>query len=299
MNKTNTSPSLRSGDVSARKRLASDDTLPKQPTEAMTAYARDLGFPGPAHLFEAWRDHHISRATPIADVNASFRTWVRNEIKFSKGTNHGRGQSQPKAGASVLTDLAEELRAAEDRAGLFGKASTECAAPSLLTQKLAGLMAATMPRQPISEEAQREGTRMMLEMLVEFPAGISLEAIARWPRTDNGRFFPTLHELRALCLDIRAERRRAEEPPRQEEPAPITTPSERAEMSQKLRALALAGKAINGKPVDLSHLNEIGLREYDRVLALYRADRASFEGNAHAAGFRNVRDYMANRRGDQ
>lgn len=91
-----TPPSLRSGGARtpARKRVASDQTLPAAMTDAMTAYAADSGFVNgrAENLFAAWRDHHISRATPIADADASFRTWVRNEIKF-----HGRPAHVPSA----------------------------------------------------------------------------------------------------------------------------------------------------------------------------------------------------------
>lgn len=87
--KEDTSPSLRSGDGvrTPRKRAAAETTLLTAPSPSMLAYAEDQGFTqGRAtQLFEAWRDYHISKATVIADPNASFRTWVRNEIKF-----HGR-----------------------------------------------------------------------------------------------------------------------------------------------------------------------------------------------------------------
>lgn len=84
--------------LEARKRLATDATLPAVMTPAMETYAAESGFMNGSgdRLFGAWRDHHISRATPIADPEASFRTWVRNEIKFNPRSNgHGQQPSQP------------------------------------------------------------------------------------------------------------------------------------------------------------------------------------------------------------
>ncbi|NBW17978.1 MAG: hypothetical protein EBR82_59400 [Caulobacteraceae bacterium] len=164
-------------------------------------------------------------------------------------------------------------------------------------QKLSGLMAVTMPRQPISEDAQKEGARLLLGMLTEFPGAIALEAIERWPRSENGRFFPTLNELRDLCLSIRAERRRAQPLalPAQE-PARRDTADERAEMRQLMLAFNLATLAHNGKQVDTSVLDETGMAEFVRVRGLYAADQGRLEGIAKAKGFRNVAELMANRR---
>ena len=137
------SPSLRSGEraparkpETVRKRVASDATLPPSLTEPMARYAADSGFVnGRAEaLFGAWRDHHISRATPIADPEASFRTWVRNEIKFNpRSTGHAQQPSQPSRLYGVSAQNAEfrarsnrgavaalrELGALDDGGGLF------------------------------------------------------------------------------------------------------------------------------------------------------------------------------------
>lgn len=119
-----------------RKRLASDQTLPAEMTPAMLAHCAEHGFVNGSaeRLFGAWRDHHISRATPIADPEASFRTWVRNEIKFNpRSTGHAQQPSQPSRLYGVSAQNAEfrarsnrgavaalrELGALDDGGGLF------------------------------------------------------------------------------------------------------------------------------------------------------------------------------------
>lgn len=98
-----------------RKRLASDETLPKSMTPAMMAHACDHGFinGNAERLFASWRDHHISKATAIADPAASFRTWVRNEPNFNRSTGHGTDrkvdQRNRVSQEDVFGELADEL----------------------------------------------------------------------------------------------------------------------------------------------------------------------------------------------
>jgi len=110
---TSRTPSLRSGGASTRKQLASDHTLPSEITAAMSAFAAEHGFGASdaLRIFGAWRDHHISRATPIADATASFRTWVRNEIKFTRGKGYGadRQASARVLDGDIFSGLASEF----------------------------------------------------------------------------------------------------------------------------------------------------------------------------------------------
>ena len=155
-------------------------------------------------------------------------------------------------------------------------------------------MAKTAPRQPIDEAVQREVLKDYVTMLMEFSGRVAIEAIERWPRTDNGRWFPTWNELRDLCLEVARSRQTPR--PQPTEPARRDTADERAEMRQLMLALKLATLAHNGKQVDTSVLDETGMAEFVRVRGLYAADQGRLEGIAKAKGFRNVNELMANRR---
>lgn len=65
---------------------ATEASLPSEPTAKMLAHAAKSGFVNGtvAAMFAKWRDHHISRATEIADCEASWRTWVANAVEFRK-----------------------------------------------------------------------------------------------------------------------------------------------------------------------------------------------------------------------
>ncbi|NBW18484.1 MAG: hypothetical protein EBR82_61980 [Caulobacteraceae bacterium] len=155
-------------------------------------------------------------------------------------------------------------------------------------------MAKTAPRQPLDEDVQREVLRDYVSMLMEFSNRVALEALDRWPRTENGRWFPTWNELRDLCLEIaRSTRRPAPPLPSSPERADA---AERREMVQLMRALNLAIKAHKGQRVDTSTLDATGEAEFIRVRALLAADQGRLEGIAKARGFRNVAELMANRR---
>lgn len=69
-----------------RKFVACDESMPDALTPRMLADAAKFGFVNGSAtaLFERWRDHHIAKATPIADIEASWRVWCANEVKFSR-----------------------------------------------------------------------------------------------------------------------------------------------------------------------------------------------------------------------
>lgn len=68
------------------KRSATEQTLPAEPTFAMRRDAAEHGLANGSveHEFRGWRDYHLARATPIADHEASFRTWLRNRDAFAR-----------------------------------------------------------------------------------------------------------------------------------------------------------------------------------------------------------------------
>ncbi len=96
-----------------RKRVASEATMPEALTPSMLAHAAESGFVnGNAdRLFAAWRDYHIGRGTPIASVEASFRSWVRNEINFKRGNGYGanRQASTRVLDGDIFSGLATEF----------------------------------------------------------------------------------------------------------------------------------------------------------------------------------------------
>lgn len=50
----------------------------------------------------------------------------------------------------------------------------------------------------------------MIQMLGGYPREVALQALNQWPRTENGKFWPTENELIALCESIDDDRRRRE-----------------------------------------------------------------------------------------
>jgi predicted transcriptional regulator len=66
------------------KRVATDETMPRQPTANMIAHAaKNDFFNGTvAAMFDAWRDWHIAAGSQIADYEASWRTWVGKRVEW-------------------------------------------------------------------------------------------------------------------------------------------------------------------------------------------------------------------------
>jgi hypothetical protein len=62
-----------------RTRIAAD----WQPSPAGDAFAREKGV-DPGELVEAFRDYHLGHGSVMADWEAAWRTWVRNDVKFAK-----------------------------------------------------------------------------------------------------------------------------------------------------------------------------------------------------------------------
>ena len=74
----------------ARARKATLETY--IPDEAMEAWqAENAPGTGQTHeLVEEWRDYHRAKGSKIKDCAASFRNWLRNEVKFEARGNSGR-----------------------------------------------------------------------------------------------------------------------------------------------------------------------------------------------------------------
>lgn len=69
------------------KFTATDATMPSEPSAKMREFASGKGFVNGSvdRMFEQWRNHHIAKGTVLADADASFRTWVGNQIDWGKG----------------------------------------------------------------------------------------------------------------------------------------------------------------------------------------------------------------------
>jgi uncharacterized protein YbaA (DUF1428 family) len=73
------------------------------------------------------------------------------------------------------------------------------ASPRSISSAMAGLADVTAHPKESDAEAAIEGAKRLTRMLYEFPADVALEAINDWPKTPNGKWWPTEAELRAEC----------------------------------------------------------------------------------------------------
>lgn len=55
-------------------------------TDELRAWAMEKGYANPDTLKDAFVDHHTARASKFVDWVSAFRTWVRNDAKFSRST---------------------------------------------------------------------------------------------------------------------------------------------------------------------------------------------------------------------
>jgi len=95
-----------------------------------SSYAREHGVEGHRVplLFDAFCDHHRARGNLMADWPAAWRTWVRNEVKFSsRRPVNGFGHSPPRPGSKE--DTRERTQAA--LAKLRSHLGTDDEGPSL------------------------------------------------------------------------------------------------------------------------------------------------------------------------
>ena len=154
----------------------------------------------------------------------------------------------------------------------------------------------TVHRGASTPEAQLAGAKRMTAMLLRFPHAIAVDALERWPRTENGKFFPTENELHDLCVRIQRGREPRTAPQQPADDGKFTNPAERAVMVQKLRALTLAMKARNGAPVDLSVETQITRDEFGHLKARFAAQDAKDLAMAQGAGYRTTQEWMAGRK---
>lgn len=73
------------------------------------------------------------------------------------------------------------------------------ASPGSLSAAMAGLAKNTAQPKSAEMGSAVEGAKRLMKMLLEFPADCALEAINDWPKTPNGKWWPTEAELRAEC----------------------------------------------------------------------------------------------------
>lgn len=68
--------------TTAKRKTPAPDHLPV--TDAMTAFAKSKGYTGDlAELTATFLDHHRAKGSLFIDWTAAWRTWLRNEIRFS------------------------------------------------------------------------------------------------------------------------------------------------------------------------------------------------------------------------
>ncbi len=77
---------------------------------------------------------------------------------------------------------------------------------SELLKALAVLAAATARQEHAEHGVIVEATRAYAEALGRFPADIALAAVRDWPGTPSGKWWPTLHDLIAMCHAKNADR---------------------------------------------------------------------------------------------
>ena len=81
----------------AKRKTPAPDHLPV--TDAMTAFAKSKGYTGDlAELTATFLDHHRAKGSLFIDWTAAWRTWLRNEIRFS--ANRPASHMTPTAAAA-------------------------------------------------------------------------------------------------------------------------------------------------------------------------------------------------------
>jgi len=76
-----------------------------KPSETAIKFAIDKGFPQSEalNMGDACRDHHIARGTVFVDFDAAYRTWVQNQIRFSRGQLPARDSRGNSSGSRLLS----------------------------------------------------------------------------------------------------------------------------------------------------------------------------------------------------
>lgn len=112
---TTTLPSLFSESKVLPNKKGSLSTLAAdwQPTVAGLEYAAEHGFDRKAayELAGAFQDHHRSKGNRLADWNAAWRMWVRNEVKFNRRRPNGSGPDR--SASTAGRKLVEGVRSGE------------------------------------------------------------------------------------------------------------------------------------------------------------------------------------------
>ena len=95
-----------------RGRVVSDTF---KPTEAMIEWAKKSGVEDPRATTVQFIDHHKARGTVFKDWEAAWRTWMRNDVKFSQQRSRGGnyGPTQGSAFKNPSLDALDEWRRRE------------------------------------------------------------------------------------------------------------------------------------------------------------------------------------------
>ncbi|RZN35512.1 hypothetical protein CWO90_03185 [Bradyrhizobium sp. Leo121] len=117
------SPSLRSGDSAPAKRAPRTRARTQladlwQIDEQDLEYASSRGFDGTKirEMANAFSNHHRSKGSLMADWHAAWRTWVENEIKFSKERSANGRRTVHDAARDLHENLLDRIAAFDEPA---------------------------------------------------------------------------------------------------------------------------------------------------------------------------------------
>ena len=131
--------------------------------------------------------------TSRALAQTSSGSWRLTPLKLSNGETR-----MAISGTPLRSELQEALARYERAA--------KPADLSALLKALAVLAAMTVRQDNAEHGAVVEATRVYAETLSRFPGDIALSVVKGWPARDNGKWWPTLHDLIAACQEENAER---------------------------------------------------------------------------------------------
>jgi hypothetical protein len=82
------------------------------PNEKQIDQAIGYGVPAEQVAFETeqWRDHHTAKGDVVKDAAASWRTWMRNVPKFSRGSPTGQYKNSQEKTQDAITRYAERIK---------------------------------------------------------------------------------------------------------------------------------------------------------------------------------------------
>lgn len=161
-----------------------------------------------------------------------------------------------------------------------------------LSKALAVVISVCIRRSEMDDVQVSIWHRRMAQVLGEYRPDVALASLDAWPKSENGKFWPTENELRDLCEKIDGERRAREErhrfvPSNRGPLSPIKTDTA-YRFAEKVRAadertaeVYLDGDAsYRGNEIHLSPIGVIKLQPFAtlaRAMGLYIVDRNPLE----------------------